>query len=100
MASLMDNCNAKRDGKCLRYKTDWRKLVAGIQERISRQSFLARAKVVFADVSSERFRASGLRVRRGESRNILCELPSQHYDLIVTSPPNLNSFDYSDVYRP
>ena len=98
MASLMDNCNAKRDGKCLRYKTDWRK--RGRNSEDLRQSFLARAKVVFADVSSERFRASGLRVRRGDSRNILCELPSQHYDLIVTSPPYLNSFDYSDVYRP
>lgn len=39
MASLMDNCNAKRDGKCLRYKTDWRK--RGLNSEDLRQSFLA-----------------------------------------------------------
>jgi DNA modification methylase len=98
IASLMDNCNAKRDGKCLRYKSDWRQ--RGRNSEDLRESFMARAKLVFTDVSSERFRASGLSVRRGDSRIILGELPSQHYDLLVTSPPYLNSFDYSDVYRP
>src|SRR5216683_6226430 len=66
MASLMDNCNAKRDGKCLRYKSDWQK--CGLNSEDLRESFVARAKVIFADVSSERFRASGLRMRRGDSR--------------------------------
>src|SRR5262249_6569124 len=37
---------------------------------------------------------------RGDARDKLKQLPSGKYDLLVTSPPYLNSFDYSDVYRP
>ena len=37
---------------------------------------------------------------RGDSRKLLGTLSAGQFDVIVTSPPYLNSFDYSDVYRP
>jgi DNA modification methylase len=35
-----------------------------------------------------------------DSRELADRVPKQRFDLCVTSPPYLNSFDYSDVYRP
>jgi DNA modification methylase len=36
----------------------------------------------------------------GDAKAELRKLRSKSHDLVVTSPPYLNSFDYSDVYRP
>jgi len=97
-AALMDNCNARRDGKCHRYRNDWRQ--RGLSSVDLRDSFAARARVVFADVCSEKFRAIGKQMVCGDSREIVRTLPRNHFDVMITSPPYLNSFDYSDVYRP
>lgn len=98
LASLMDCCNAKRDGKCLRYKKNWQS--SGLTSIDLRESFEKRASLVLQDVKEHRFIPNGLRVIAGDSREELRKLGSQTYDLVVTSPPYLNSFDYSDVYRP
>ena len=36
----------------------------------------------------------------GDARERFTEVEAGSHDLLVTSPPYLNSFDYSDVYRP
>lgn len=97
-ASLMECCNAKRDGKCLRYKKDWE--TRGDTSSDLRDIFKKRAEIVFDDMSIYPFDANGLISLQGDTRVVLKTLKSRSYDLIVTSPPYLNSFDYSDVYRP
>jgi hypothetical protein len=97
-ASLMDCCNAKRDGKCLRYRKGWANL--GFDSAALRRIFQLRATMVLNDVTKHPFDAEGQIVLQGDARNKLTALESKHYDLVVTSPPYLNSFDYSDVYRP
>ena len=98
LASLMECCNAKRDGKCLRYRKDWQSL--GFTSADLREAFGRRAQLVFEDVRQHHFSPNGLRVIFGDSRKALRALGSKTHDLVVTSPPYLNSFDYSDVYRP
>jgi len=98
LAALAECCNARRDGKCLRYRKDWRKL--GYTSADLRQEFIKRAMVVFEDVHTDFFRHKGIRAIGGDTRKVLVGLPSDSHDLLVTSPPYLNSFDYSDVYRP
>lgn len=98
ISALIDCCNAKRDGKCFRYKEQWQKL--GFNSLDLRDAFKRRADVVIEDLAEYRFAAADLNVVRGDSRSRIRELRAQSHDLVVTSPPYLNSFDYSDVYRP
>lgn len=97
-ASLMECCNAKRDGKCLRYKKDWESL--GFTSASLKDVFVKRSQIIFDDVTKYNFEPDNISVVRGDARKRLKNLPSGKYDLLVTSPPYLNSFDYSDVYRP
>lgn len=98
LASLMDCCNAKRDGKCLRYRKDWE--AKGFDSSMLREAFKARAQLVYEDVVRHPFDSSELSIILGDAREELKTLEPREYDLVVTSPPYLNSFDYSDVYRP
>lgn len=98
LASLMDCCNAKRDGKCLRYLSDWSSL--GFSSNELRNRFEIRAGQIWKDATAQPLGLSHSRIIRQDSRVGLKSLPSAKFDLVVTSPPYLNSFDYSDVYRP
>lgn len=97
LSSVMEVCNARRDGKCLRYRTDWKEL--GFSSDELRTTFTRRAAEIATDLRESRL-SGKLRVVRGDARSTLSELPSGSVDITVTSPPYLNSFDYSDVYRP
>jgi DNA methylase len=98
LGALLDCCNARRDGKCLRYRTGWE--TEGLSSADLRRAFRERAQVIFNDVSAKPFHAEGVNVIQGDARSRIGELPDQSFDLMITSPPYLNSFDYSDVYRP
>lgn len=98
MASLMDCCNADKDGKCLRYREGWE--VEGLNSADLRNAFKRRAQEVFDDIEKHPFDSNGLNIIEGDSREQLKSLESKSYDLLITSPPYLNSFDYSDIYRP
>ena len=98
IGALMDCCNAKRDGKCLRYRKNWES--AGLTSADLRRAFRQRAETVIKDCTIDDFTRGGSRVIEGDSRKVLSKLPTNSMDLVVTSPPYLNSLDYSDVYRP
>lgn len=98
MASLMECCNAKRDGKCLRYRRGWKSL--GFDSSSLREVFGRRARMVADDIVQHEFEAQGLRLLEGDARERLGDLEGEQYDLVVTSPPYLNSSDYCDIYRP
>ncbi|MBR6091452.1 MAG: hypothetical protein IKQ09_01370 [Bacteroidales bacterium] len=96
IGAAMDNCNASKDGKCLKYRKDWisrgfnsvtyvkslEKRLINCKEDLISTSIKNKAKIINAD-----------------SREEIKKLPKQ-YKLCVTSPPYLNSFDYTDIYRP
>lgn len=96
--SAMENCNAKADGKCLRYKSDWKKLDYGTAQFVD--SFREHMSTIVSDVKSDVVPNLGTRIVNKDSRRFLLEYPPRGFQLCVTSPPYLNSFDYSDVYRP
>ena len=97
LSAVMDCCNARRDGKCLRYRRDWRLL--GLSSEDLKRAFRRRALEVIEDLHEAPVvhRPS---VIEADCRLALKGLPSKEYDLVVTSPPYLNSSDYSDIYRP
>lgn len=99
LVAALECCNAKRDGKGLRYKKNWKSLTYSGSDVL--RQFQERALVMIDDVEnypiSLDFKPS---IICGDARESITKLADNHFDLIVTSPPYLNSFDYSDVYRP
>lgn len=98
LSALMETSNVRRDGKCVRYKKGWS--TAGFTSADFRTSFAAVSKCVIDDLTLDSFTAKESRILNGDARRVLSEISSSSHDVVVTSPPYLNSFDYSDVYRP
>lgn len=94
--SIMENCNAKKDGKCLRYKLNWSELNYTSESFIS--SFQAIAYNYLSDIKDCKIMAQP-NIQTGDSR-ILITREKDKFKLCITSPPYLNSFDYTDIYRP
>lgn len=98
LAAAMDCCNARPDGKCLRYFRDWRS--NGYCSEDLRKRFAERLVLIHEDLNVLPLKRKLTRVLSGDARRVLRKLKEESFDLLVTSPPYLNSFDYSDVYRP
>lgn len=95
LGAAMDVCNATKDGKCLRYRSDWKDREFGRNDLI--KAFEDRIKIVSEDLKTQPLPKSLRVVARGDARRRAAPKP---FRLCVTSPPYLNSFDYTDVYRP
>lgn len=94
--SVMDNCNAKKDGKCLRYKQKWDSL--NLNKYTLIESFKINNEVFLNDICSSEI-VEKSRIFLGDSRKLI-QQKGHKFKLCITSPPYLNSFDYTDVYRP
>lgn len=98
MAAVMECCNAYKDGKCLRYKKNWKSLEYDATDL--RNAFKENALKVIADIESDPLILGERTFYLGDSRQTLSQMAGETADLVVFSPPYLNSFDYSDIYRP
>lgn len=96
--SVMQCCNAKKDGKCLRYKKKWDTLGYSSQEL--RALFEKNSQQIIDDIIQNPLHIGNRKFINKDSRKAISELPNQSVDLVIFSPPYLNSFDYSDIYRP
>lgn len=97
LSASMENCNAKRDGKCLRYKKNWEKLT--YDSSSLEQSFTEEILVIKEDLEACPLSTKSARIIKGDVRKSLVDWDG-HFLHCVTSPPYLNSFDYNDIYRP
>ena len=97
LGAAMDNCNATADGKCLRYRKDWKAARFGKHNLL--ESLDRRVGEVCEDLELSDAPGAHPRVFTGDARKVMLS-EVQRFKLCVTSPPYLNSFDYSDVYRP
>jgi DNA modification methylase len=95
LGAALDSANAAKDGKCLRYKKEWERA------SFARENFIGslqdRFDVVLEDLERTKNFSLQTKVTLADSRS---RTAPSHFDLCVTSPPYLNSFDYTDVYRP
>jgi len=97
IVSAMQNCNATRDGKCLRYRDNWQKNI------YNKETFLNTLQknfsMIFEDI--EQYPISEQpQILTGDARAILSSNEIDKFKLCITSPPYLNTFDYTDIYRP
>ena len=98
---ILKASNLFRNGKCLSYKKGWQ------ERKYSRKQvhelFLERLKTVITE--DIRILASNPNVINnleiccfGDVRSHIGEIADESLDLIITSPPYLNSRDYTDIY--
>ncbi len=97
IGAAMDCCNATRDGKCLRYPKGWAENEATPAR--FRANFLDRVSMMAEDLSKVPLPRYAAAVKEGDARRLIPKMENK-FRLCITSPPYLNSFDYSDVYRP
>ena len=96
IGAAMDCCNATRDGKCLRYPKEWSSHEATPSHL--RAHFSNRVATMTEDLAHKPLHRTAV-VKEGDARRLIPKM-NRKFRLCVTSPPYLNSFDYSDVYRP
>ena len=100
--NLIDLSNVYRNGKALSFKQNWK------EQKYSRKdvhnTFLkCLNQIILVDLKSE----SNIEYKvnnydnfiYGDSREKIFDLPNDYFDIVITSPPYLNSRDYTDVYR-
>ena len=93
--------NMFRNGKCLSYKKDWQSRVIGREGVHS--LFLEKLDTVIAEdihiLSGQELAATNSDIcLLGDVRKNIEKVPDEALDLIITSPPYLNSRDYTDIY--
>lgn len=98
MSAVMQCCNAYKDGKCLRYKKNWKTLNYGADDL--RHAFKENFSYIINDIENAPLLSGDRTFYLGDSRQTLSQVDKETTDLVVFSPPYLNSFDYSDIYRP
>ncbi|KGL47602.1 MULTISPECIES: hypothetical protein [Bacteroidales] len=97
IGSTMDNSNARRDGKCLRYKNHWEEL--NFDKTSFIKSLEKRLLAIREDLINEE-KLTDPKIVCGDSRTIIEQELTEKFSLCITSPPYLNTFDYTDIYRP
>lgn len=100
LSSMEDVANARKDGKCWRYRTNWRRLL--LSSKSLDEAFAAQVIRFIEDIKlSPRLKGTAT-VVRGDARRHMHRAGQKEtvFDGILTSPPYLNSFDYTDIYRP
>jgi DNA modification methylase len=97
VSAAMTNSNAVKDGKCLRYKNNWKEISYSKKSLISK--FEENCKLIAEDLENTPIPKVATIVN-GDVRSKLNTTKIKKFKLCITSPPYLNSFDYSDIYRP
>jgi DNA modification methylase len=97
ISAAMTNANVTRDGKCLRYKNNWQRINYSKENIVT--DFENQCKMIADDLKNSNI-SNKATIINGDVRKILHESEINGFKLCVTSPPYLNSFDYSDIYRP
>lgn len=98
---VMQSSNLFRNGKCLSYKKEWKDRVFTRSE--IHRLFLDKLNSVFMeDIRLLSNEGIGLKNSDicifGDVRQKIIQVPDNSIDLIITSPPYLNSRDYTDIY--
>ena len=98
---IIQASNMFRNGKCLSYKKGWENRIFSRKE--IHNFFLDKLNSVFAEdiriISNQNSSVYNSEIcYLGDVRKNIKQVPEGKVDLIITSPPYLNSRDYTDIY--
>lgn len=101
---LLEVSNVFRNGKCLSYKKNWESKTSFKRKEVH-EIFLKRIEDVILNdlielevLNSEVFVDNYQLLHFNDIRKGIINVPDKSIDLIITSPPYLNSRDYTDIY--
>lgn len=98
---LLEFGNLYRNGKCLSYKKHWQQNEYTQQEVFDHFSLIIE-KTILPDIKTQNKKLNcdnSQKLYLGDSRTLINEkIENSSIDLIITSPPYLNSRDYTDSY--
>ena len=97
LRSTLECANFTRDGKALRYSKTLMK--RDFKRDDLDAAFCRRVEETIEDIESDEVALARPHIELTDSRTYLSER-FRGFKLCVTSPPYLNSFDYTDIYRP
>jgi len=100
VSCVEDVANARKDGKCWRYRPQWQKLKF---DGPTLDDAFATQVIRFVEDIERMPRLPGdATVLHGDARQCFDKIDDGdlRFDGLLTSPPYLNSFDYTDIYRP
>ena len=99
---LVEVSNVYKNGKCLAYKKDW-KNKNFTRNEVHGKFLYHSKKVILNDLKSFQKKIplahNFIHFENGDSRKLINNLKDDSIDLVITSPPYLNSRDYTDIYR-
>lgn len=98
---IIQASNVFRNGKCLSYKTGWETRI--FSRKDIHNFFLEKLNSIFAEdiriISKQNPSVHNSEIcYLGDVRKNVQQVPDGKVDLIITSPPYLNSRDYTDIY--
>lgn len=98
---VLEVSNLFRNGKCLTYSKEWMKRVVSREDVHKR--FLDQLDTVIAEdiniIASQQSSVHNSEIcYYGDVRKEIEIVPDRSLDLVITSPPYLNSRDYTDIY--
>lgn len=98
---LLDVSNAYRDGKSLKYKKNWQD--TKLKRRDVHSKFLDKLNNTFLSdmrlIETKEYMVENRDLcLNGDIRKVIHKIPDNSIDLVITSPPYLNSRDYTDIY--
>ncbi len=103
---LLEVSNVYRNGKCVSYKENWKEVINYSRKDVHK-IFLNRLNNVFrADIlqmekikSKKKLFSNRQYCYHGDCRKLIfSKIPDNTINLVITSPPYLNSRDYTDTY--
>ena len=99
---LVSFSNVYRNGKCLAYRKDWQNISRSRKD--VQTSFLNYCKeTILIDIRTKENLFTPVHnyiyFKNGDSRSMIKKLEDSSIDIVITSPPYLNSRDYTDIYR-
>jgi DNA modification methylase len=97
ISTAMQNCNATRDGKCLRYRSSWKD--NGFNGLTFANALKTKLNDIEEDIQNHPI-SQRATVLNGDARLLISQPIVENFKLCITSPPYLNTFDYTDIYRP
>ena len=96
ISSLMASSNARRDGKCFKYRQNWKE--DGLNKKYFLDTLAAKLQLCIEDAATEIKEPP--QIICADSRTYFEDYCGNKFSLCITSPPYLNTFDYTDIYRP
>jgi DNA modification methylase len=101
---LMEVSNLFRNGKCLSYKKNWNERKTLSRTEVHALFINKIEKLILNDIKSLESKLESVYINNhenlhfGDVRRLIQSVPANSIDLIITSPPYLNSRDYTDIY--